>query len=851
MRRRWILQVVLSFVLLIGTVPMSGLTAFAQSDNININDNQKNSEVIQESSENESQEAMDTSDSSVQESTMDQESDSESDPLVNTQAIETTMGSFKTKSKVSILTSNTVDTVADLQSAVNGAADGDVITLGSAFPISLTGSIALTPPTGISITIDCQNKTFTSTSNVFTISGNGGLIITKFNISAGTGAISLGTGKVSVTDSTFIGLTGSAISGGNNTDVTIDNCLFKGNKAYCGAAISCAYSCDYKITNSSFIENDGNNGGYNGGAIAVDQRADVNLTISNSYFSGNTMVSSKTGGTGGAIGFYNSSGNLSIDRCAFKANKSTGNFNTADGGAISIKCNNSSLPVSYQLTNSTFDSNQANDDGAAILIEGKLTGDYLLIGKIENNTFYQNHANGFDSVGSGGAIQFYSRSQTALINNTFYKNVKNRGSGGAFGTGGVGAKINYFSNIFLGNIGTGSGDLQQIPSTNTNIINCGGSIIAPESDAASVLGTTTPSLGVNGSDHSAGCNVGAVSPVTVETLYIAPNLGLAGEKYADGLGLNIGTSGSPTAPASDERSITRGSVKDTGAVEIVSARFNANGGKWDASSESAYSYTNPTRYSSYDTNATVAGVAADSGTSLKAPGETKLTNDTKMLLGWSTDPNATVPTYAYTSGSATQVPVNYNSSDVTYYAVWGDSTVTVNYDINGGNGSPSTKPFTETPGTDGKITARDIADFDPNKDPDFTAKWQPVALYEFNGWNTKADGSGISIAIGDSFDLDDLESGATLYAQWKKTAEESDSTDDSRATNTVEPTDNTDPSTNDSADSTDPTSSVTTTESGDSPKTGDVNFLPWRFLAGIALISLCVVLISTRKKRGL
>ena len=120
------------------------------------------------------------------------------------------------------------------------------------------------------------------------------------------------------------------------------------------------------------------------------------------------------------------------------------------------------------------------------------------------------------------------------------------------------------------------------------------------------------------------------------------------------------------------------------------------------------------------------------------------------LLGWSTDKNATNASYSVTNGVSNDW-INKNSPKVDLYGVWKANIYTVKYDGNGNTGGS---------------TANSSHTYDTAKA--LTANGYTRTGYSFNGWNTKADGSGTAYA--DKASVKNLSStnGATvtLYAQW-------------------------------------------------------------------------------------
>ena len=120
------------------------------------------------------------------------------------------------------------------------------------------------------------------------------------------------------------------------------------------------------------------------------------------------------------------------------------------------------------------------------------------------------------------------------------------------------------------------------------------------------------------------------------------------------------------------------------------------------------------------------------------------------LLGWSTDKNATNASYSVTNGVSNDW-INKNSPKVDLYGVWKANIYTVKYDGNGNTGGS---------------TANSSHTYDTAKA--LTANGYTRTGYSFNGWNTKADGSGTAYA--DKASVKNLSStnGATvtLYVQW-------------------------------------------------------------------------------------
>ena len=150
---------------------------------------------------------------------------------------------------------------------------------------------------------------------------------------------------------------------------------------------------------------------------------------------------------------------------------------------------------------------------------------------------------------------------------------------------------------------------------------------------------------------------------------------------------------------------------------------------------------------SYDAN----GGSNAPGEVSKAPGSSGYASITVSSLspiyygytfqGWATNPNGSVE---YKSGSTINIAV-----DTTLYAVWKSNTYSVTYDDNGADSG--TAPVDSTAYNSGATVT--VAG------PGSMAK----EGYIFIGWNTAADGNGITYAQGMTFTIT---SAVTLYAIW-------------------------------------------------------------------------------------
>ena len=127
------------------------------------------------------------------------------------------------------------------------------------------------------------------------------------------------------------------------------------------------------------------------------------------------------------------------------------------------------------------------------------------------------------------------------------------------------------------------------------------------------------------------------------------------------------------------------------------------------------------------------------GDTLSVPAN-PFTRDHYTFTGWTTTPDGGQPVTGLTM-----------NGDMTLYAQWKKNTVTVTLDMNGGNGQP-------------QVNTVDYGDqFTPNTRPTRDG-------YQFTGWNTTPDGSGVNtITLTATADT-------VLYAQWKKSVPMTDLT---------------------------------------------------------------------------
>ena len=180
---------------------------------------------------------------------------------------------------------------------------------------------------------------------------------------------------------------------------------------------------------------------------------------------------------------------------------------------------------------------------------------------------------------------------------------------------------------------------------------------------------------------------------------------------------------------------------------------------WTANSDRTTSEI--TLYAQYSTNAYPLYFDANGGetsslpTTINIPYKTSReipaitpTREGYSFASWNTAANGSGTTYAIGDEF-----VNTSTLGHTLYAIWVAGYQTVSFDLNdqsSGSTLASGAPGSVTGASDAVLTL-------PDDEPTRTG-------YDFDGWNTAANGSGTSVAAGGSFTLST--SDVTLYAQW-------------------------------------------------------------------------------------
>ena len=182
--------------------------------------------------------------------------------------------------------------------------------------------------------------------------------------------------------------------------VTYENCIFEGNSADFGGALTS--HCSGTIKNCTFKSNTAN---YYGGAISnVDGINSMNLKIVDCDFNSNSAP------YGGAIKLAGYS--ITIDDCNFDKN-----YASIDGGAVFVDTKTLGIHDSY------FNYNSAEHNAGAVFVNGEST-------TVQGSTFRYNTAIANPRVkddGLGGAI-YINGTLDSVNNNRFEYNVARNGS---------------------------------------------------------------------------------------------------------------------------------------------------------------------------------------------------------------------------------------------------------------------------------------------------------------------------------------------------------------------------------------------------------------------------------------
>lgn len=547
-----------------------------------------------------------------------------------------------------------------------------------------------------------------------------------------------GTQELLAAGCVFQDFAGSYVITDENVTITnslLRNCNFFGDH---GSAVKIGKTLD--ISDSTVINCGGGTtiiGGYTAGAIA-GIGGGKKLTVNNCYFSENHGNK-----YGGAISLYQYGGEVTITDSYFHNNTCLSFTSNTDGGAVGIF--NNGQVATMTIDGCTFEGNAAGDDAGALFFESAtLDPQVTLI--LKNSTFADNEAMRFDNAGSGGAVQLSLNVRAEITNNTFTGNVCRNPDSLELGTGAAvgshygrlsglnfrGPSITFKNNLFVGNVG------KTYSSSNFKQINVGGTMTITGSEdnigydyaaaapadltLESVYGVSAITAAENGSNVSAGCSLSArdisYSPVTIPTYWIAPAI-----TDDSGIIINPDIHGDDAVPVKtfdeDQRDMMRcDGASDAGAVEIISAKFDANLGAWTTGE--LYTYDTPFLYvKALDTDSDYTYVYSAADPEAAAVG--KPANPTRPLYyfeGWTNTRHGS----DFVTDSADFLPGH------TYYAKWNQTVnLDLTYHLNDGSATVRIDPDGNYPENTG-VTVKTIADL----------SWTAPSDSYFKGWATTA-----------------------------------------------------------------------------------------------------------------
>ncbi|MGD1875821.1 MAG: right-handed parallel beta-helix repeat-containing protein [Mastigocoleus sp.] len=287
-----------------------------------------------------------------------------------------------------------------LRQAINQAKEGDTIKFSSSLAnqtISLDKSIGIPKSLTIdggdapNLTLSGSNKT-----NIFWFGVEGKDLTVK---------------NLTFADSYFDKASGGAIWAKDNSNVRIENSVFKDNVSD-GAAVHAQQGSNITVIDSEFDSNDGatiSDKSYSAGAISLFAYGE--LTIKGSTFTNNQSLS------GGAVRVTGS--DVTIEDSVFLNNDSTAGANKGfvdvPGGGGALYLDGASIPADPRYYQGPL---QGETEGGAV--------------KITNSRFEGNRA-----AGEGGAIMFYGYDQdrivienSEIINNEVIENKQGKADGG-------------------------------------------------------------------------------------------------------------------------------------------------------------------------------------------------------------------------------------------------------------------------------------------------------------------------------------------------------------------------------------------------------------------------------------
>ena len=697
-------------------------------------------------------------------------------------------------------TNTNVNSVAELQSLVSTASTDSKFTLTDAFVADFNNqasAISLVINSSAKITVDGANLTLKAAvgKDHFKIGGSGEGTLTIQNIIL-TGLIEdtdLVNGEFPKDWNPNASKIGGGITGSFSGYLTIENCLLsKMRPASCGLNVtakkvtvkkssfislgitevtggaSVIYtrgSTSYEVENCTFAYNFARGAWANpSGIIYITVNVAEIFSFKNSRFYKNTNCTAVKDGAagGGAISVKDAyPEKFIVENCEFVENEidSFGELgNTADGGAIYFYHHNAGGGYpnrpKINISNSTFTGNSAFDEGGAIAFVGQ----YLVNAEVRNNTFYDNVARGAqksDGGDGGGAMEVDTKATVIFENNTIIKNTALRGNGIIGNAGGgiamTGAgKASLKNNIISGNkddyYNTNTTDIYPVITSTSWTSKTGTNIIGEP--LVNIFGLDDPKPIAYGSKKAGdprwdGTNENLYS--VIRTIPILPNdkslVDILPSGLADDTVDNSTLSDLLNKDQNDNTRITANDgFSDSGSIEILWVRFNANGGNWKDLGENDYVGTD--YYNLEDGKTTYYYKVTNHGGKISSPttAADKLVHpDGKQFHKWVTDD-------AEEKDWVSSASITENKK---YKALWKEDALEVTYHSN----FDPDKTYKQTYDEGKVVVATYPATSLPNR-----------LNYIFLKWTTKADGTGTAYLPGATFTITE---NTDLYARWE------------------------------------------------------------------------------------
>ena len=346
----------------------------------------------------------------------------------------------------------------------------------------------------------------------------------------------------------------------NSSNLTLESCVFNGNKANVGGAIFSESNSSVTLRNSTFISNhakDCDSGLCYGGALFVDKSGSV--VIDGCTFTHNSAD------VGGVLSLVKSS--ASITNTEFSNNKAN-----ESGGVIHAEDN-----TSVRVQNGTFISNSARDGGVMRIV----SNEFMTVNTVSEVVIYSSwFSDNFAS--NDGAVIISDGNNLAFTECTFDKNRADDDGGVVYARNNC--TTEFISCLFTNNRGGDSGgavyghDYSTVTIINTTINNCqakdsGGGVYIRENGMASIYNSTFTN---NSADYGGAVRAWRSSDVNIDSTTFLNN-----RADTDGGSLYIQIQCNLTVQSCffvQNRAINNGNifVTDSSNLELESTHFTDN-----------------------------------------------------------------------------------------------------------------------------------------------------------------------------------------------------------------------------------------------------------------------------------